>query len=125
MDLRAAAGEGIAAALLLGLIMRRRPSLRSLFFFLVLIGLIAAVVLHYGGQEDSSLFFWHPYIVLLIISAGDLGIYRRGIGISREMLFEKLLLWPFLVIPISSAFIMAIGWLIKLYRRNPLELFMS
>ncbi len=118
MSLFPAVGEGIIASLFLGLISRRKPEYRRGFYALLILLQIVSVVVRYGGQEDSSLFFWHPFIVFLISNVSDYAVYRRGLGEGKAIAFEKLLLWPVVIIPIFSAFVLTTGWLIKLYGRN-------
>lgn len=111
----AAIAEGIIGCLFLGLISKKKPELRVLFYVIFVIFEIASVVMHYAYQENSTFFFVHPYIALLITDISDYSTYVRGVRTVREAAFEKLILWPLIVIPIMSAFILTTGWLIKLY----------
>ena len=111
----AAIAEGIVGCLLLGLISRKKPNLRVAFYAVFIVFEIASVVMHYAYQENSTFFFAHPYIALLITDISDYSTYVRGVRTVREAAFEKLVLWPLIVIPIMSAFILTTGWLIKLY----------
>ncbi len=113
-----AVGEGIMAALLLGLISKKKPALRLPFFIILIILEIYSVVLRFSYQEDSSLFFWHPFIVFLIANISDYSVYRRAMGAPKAIAFEKLILWPVVVIPIISSFILTVGWLIKVFHRD-------
>ncbi|MCR4892156.1 MAG: hypothetical protein K5989_08265 [Lachnospiraceae bacterium] len=123
MTLFPAVGEGIIAALFLGLISKRRPEFRTRFFVLLILIEIASVVLRYSGQEDSSLFFWHPYLVLVIANLSDYSNYKRGLGAPKVIAFEKLLLWPVIIIPVMSGFVLTVGWLIKVYHRDFFQIF--
>ncbi|MCR4590099.1 MAG: hypothetical protein K5668_04710 [Lachnospiraceae bacterium] len=114
-NFQAAICEGIVAALVLGLISKKRPGLRLCFFALFLVYELASVVARYSGQENSTFFFAHPYIAFLITDISDYSTYIRGLRPGRPGMFEKLILWPLVIIPIISAFIMTTGWLIKLY----------
>ncbi|SKB90667.1 hypothetical protein SAMN06296386_108156 [Lachnospiraceae bacterium] len=113
----AALGEGIMASLFLGLISKKRPELRVPYFAIFVLVEIAVVVLRYSGQENSAFFFWHPYLAFLISNISDYAVYRRGCGEARAIAFEKTVLWPFIVIPVLSALVLTVGWLIKLYGR--------
>ena len=113
----AALGEGIMASLFLGLVSKRKPEFRIPYYALFVIIEIVVVVLRYSGQENSAYFFCHPFIAFLITDIADYALYRRGCGEPRIIAFEKLLLWPFVVIPILSALVLTVGWLIKLYGR--------
>ena len=110
-----AIAEGVIGCLLLGLISKKKPELRVIFYAVFICFEIASVVMRYAGQENSVFFFAHPYIALLITDISDYSNYIRGIRNPKEAAFEKLLLWPLIVIPIMSAFILTTGWLIKLY----------
>ena len=113
----AAMAEGVIGCLVLGLISRKKPNLRVVFYAVFIVLEIASVVMRYAGQENSAFFFLHPYIALLVTDISDYSNYVRGIRTGREAAFEKLLLWPLIVIPIMSAFVLTTGWLIKLYFR--------
>ena len=116
--------EGILFTLLVGLISKKRPAYRVFAFCLIVLFEIVTVVLLYSGQEESSFFFWHPYIVLMIVNLADYATYKRGfsagrlpgLGLSAPAL-EKFVLWPLLVVPVLSGFVLTTGWLIKLYGR--------
>ncbi len=116
-DWGAALGEGIIASLFLGLVSKKKPEYRTLYYAIFVLAEIAIVVMRYSGQENSSFFFWHPYIALLISDIADYATYRRGCGDSKIIMFEKVVLWPFAVIPVLSALVLTVGWLIKLYGR--------
>ncbi len=111
----AAICEGIVAALLLGLISKKRPEKRLHFFAFFVLFELFSVVARYSGYENSTFFFAHPYIAFLIVSISDYSTYTRGLRPFKEAVFEKLILWPLFIIPVFSAFIMTTGWLIKLY----------
>ncbi|MCR5625900.1 MAG: hypothetical protein K6F99_01140 [Lachnospiraceae bacterium] len=112
-----AVGEGILMALILGIFSKRFPDKRLICFAVYIILEIVSVVTLYGGQEESALFFIHPFLVFFIINLSDYAVYRRGCGEARIIAAEKLLLWPFVVIPVMSGFVLTVGWLIKLYGR--------
>ena len=113
----AAIAEGIMACLILGLVSKRKPDFRVPFYALFIVFEIASVVWHYASKENSTFFFAHPYIAFLISDISDYSTYIRGIRGPKEAAFEKLLLWPVIVIPVLSAFVLTTGWLIKLYGR--------
>ncbi len=112
----AALAEGITACLVLALVSKKKPDLRIPVFVMFVVLEIVSVVIRYSGQENSSFFFFHPYLAFLILDISDHSTYVRGIRPSA--LFEKLVFWPVVVIPVISAFIMTAGWLIKLYGRS-------
>ena len=114
-NFQAAICEGIVAALILGLISKKKPELRLPFYVLFLFFELASVVFRYSGQENSTFFFAHPYIAFLITDISDYSTYIRGLRPGKPGIFEKMILWPLVVIPIFSAFITTTGWLIKLY----------
>ncbi len=111
----AAIAEGIIGCLILGLISKKNPKFRVLFYAIFVCFEIASVVMHYAGQENSTFFFAHPYIAFLITDISDYSTYVRGVRTAGEAAFEKLVLWPIIVIPILSAFVLTTGWLVKLY----------
>ena len=115
-----AIGEGILFTLLLGLVSKKRPEKRTIVFVVVILLEIVNVVWLYAGQEESAFFFWHGYLVLFIVNIADYATYKRAFG--RDAVAEKFFLWPLMIIPILSSFILTVGWLIKLYRWNFLEL---
>ena len=100
---------------MLGLISKKRPALRLPFYVLFLIYELFSVVCRYSGQENSNLFFVHPYLAFLITDISDYSTYVRGLKPGKPGVFEKLVFWPLVVIPVISAFITTTGWLIKLY----------
>ena len=116
-------GEGILMALILGLISKRSPDIETasvrrtaaIAVFIVLE--IVSVCLLYSHQENSTLFFAHPFLAFLVMNISDYAVYKRGTGDIRAVAIEKLALWPFLVIPVMSGFVLTVGWLIKLYGR--------
>lgn len=114
-DLGAALCEGIVACLILGLISKKKPEYRFHFYVLFLIYELISVVVRYSGQENSTFFFAHPYIAFLITDISDYSTFVRGLRPGKEGVFERLIIWPLMIIPIISAFIMTTGWLIKLY----------
>ncbi|MCR4909558.1 MAG: hypothetical protein K5985_12075 [Lachnospiraceae bacterium] len=115
LNLTRAVGEGILMALLLGLVSKRAPRFREALMGIFIPLQILSVVLLYSAQEESALFFFHPFLSWLIMDLSDLAVYRRGSVGVKTAVFEKLLLWPFAVIPVVSGFILTLGWLIKLY----------
>ncbi len=115
LNLTRAVGEGILMALILGLVSKRAPGFRELLMGLFILLELVSVVFLYSAQEESALFFFHPFISWLIMDLSDLAVYRRGSVGKKTAYFEKLLLWPFVVIPVVSGFVLTTGWLIKLY----------
>lgn len=111
----AALAEGIVFSLILGLVSKKIPKYRAGVYASFVIFEIASVVMRYGGIENSTFFFFHPYLAFLVLDISDYSTYVRGAGSSP--LFEKLLFWPLIVIPVFSAFVMTTGWMIKLYGR--------
>ena len=111
----AAVCEGIVASLILGLISKKRPEYRPFVYAALLICELLSTVFRYSGYENSTFFFAHPYIAFLITDISDYSTYVRGLRPFKIAVFEKLILWPLIVIPIFSAFITTTGWLIKLY----------
>ncbi len=111
----AAIMEGIIASLILGLISKKRPDFRLPFFAVFILYELLSVVTRYSGQENSVYFFAHPYLAFLICDISDLSTYTKGLRPWKEALFEKALLWPLIIIPVISAFVLTTGWLIKLY----------
>lgn len=113
-----ALAEGITACLILGLISKNKPGLRLSAYLLFLLSEIALVVFRYAGQENSAFFFFHPYIAFLVVDISDYSTYVRGVRPFKEAVFERFVLWPLFVIPIMSAFVMTVGWMIKLYGKR-------
>ena len=113
-------GEGILITLFIGIISKKKPELRVASFVLVVIYEIFSVVWNYAGQEESAFFFWHAYLVLTVVNLADYATYKRAFGSAS--IYEKFFLWPFIIIPVMSGFILTVGWLIKLYRYNFLEM---
>ncbi len=113
-----AIGEGIMMSLVLGLISKRADRYRTAVYVLSVIFEIYRVVAVYSHQEDSFLFFIHPYLVFFISDISDYASYRRGILDRRSAAYEKLLVWPLVIIPVMSGFVLTAGWLIKLYGKN-------
>ncbi|MBQ9550989.1 MAG: hypothetical protein IJU87_09280 [Lachnospiraceae bacterium] len=111
----AAACEGIMASLILGLVSKKRPDFRSFVYAALILCELISTVLRYSGYENPTFFFAHPYIAFLVADISDYSNYVRGLRPAKEAVFEKLILWPLIVIPIFSAFITTTGWLIKLY----------
>ena len=111
----AAIMEGIVFSLFLGLVSKKKPGFRVACFALFIIAETAFVVMRYSGQENSTYFFAHPYLAFFITDISDLSTYVKGLRPWKEALFEKAFLWPVIIIPIMSAFVMTTGWLIKLY----------
>ncbi len=111
----AAIMEGIMFSLILGFVSKKKPGYRVPCYALFIVLEVLSVVLRYSGQENSTYFFAHPYLAFLITDIADLSIYVKGLRSWKEALFEKAFLWPVIIIPIMSAFVMTTGWLIKLY----------
>ena len=111
----AAVCEGIVASLILGLVSKKKPEFRLFVYAAFILYELISTVLRYRGYENPTFFFAHPYIAFLITDISDYSTYIRGLRSPREAVFEKLILWPLIVIPIFSAFITTTGWLIKLY----------
>ncbi len=114
----AALAEGITACLILGLISKKKSELRMPAYLVFLISEIALVVFRYAGQENSAFFFFHPYLAFLVVDISDYSTYVRGVRPFKEAVFERFVLWPLFVIPVMSAFVMTVGWLIKLYGKR-------
>lgn len=100
-------GEGILFSLILGIFSKKKPQYRMAAVIAFIIAEIFSVYFLYRGQETIWYFFAHPYIAFLIMTISDLAVYRRDY-------FEKLVIWPFFVLPAMSGFVLAVGWILKI-----------
>ncbi len=117
-DFGSALAEGIVSCLILGLISKKKPEFRIPAYAVFVCFEIAMVVYRYAGQENSAFFFFHPYLAFLCLDISDYSTYVRGIRPFKEAVFERFVLWPIVVIPVLSAFVLTVGWLIKLYGKR-------
>lgn len=111
MNFFRAALEGILLAIMIVLIPKKKrgweiPAYAAGIFFSIL-----SVWVLYRAQENAAYFFWHPYISFLIVNIVDLIQ-------NRKKLWEKLLLWPVVILPVIAGFELAVGWLLKLYVKS-------
>ncbi|MCR5651932.1 MAG: hypothetical protein K6F86_12205 [Lachnospiraceae bacterium] len=99
--------EGVLFSALFIFVTVKYHRFRILSMMLFIIILTASVYFLYRNSETVWYFFVHPYISLLIVDLADLYFCRHD-------RFEKLILWPFFILPAVSGFVLTCGWILKI-----------
>lgn len=110
MNYLRAIGDGLVIAGIYILTVKRKPQWKMTALAIGLIYSILSVWFIYRGQENSNYFFWHPYISWMMVNVFDYTV-------NKKKWKEKVLLWPFVILPIIAGFELAVSWLMKLYIR--------
>ncbi len=100
--------QGILFSVLYLVITKRQPRWGLPLMVLFTGILIGSVYFLYREQDEAVWpFFVHPYLTFLMVDLADFYVNHK----SR---FEKLLLWPFFILPAMSGFVLCCGWVLNI-----------